>query len=863
MIAFIMTATIAAMTAGFDGKYFTEPTGDYYLSGESQRGLWFGGATKKLGLSGQVSPEAFKNLLAGFDAAGRKPLVPQRGGKRVPGVDICFSAPKSVSAFWAASDARMRIAIELCMRRSVQEVLRFVEDRLKLVRRGRGGVDTEHGKTVAALFEHSTNRAGEPNLHIHAVLLNLILRSDGKFAHIHTKELFDWTRTLGPMFRATLAKSLRNELGLELTRPTDNHGKYKSWFEIKGVPADLCRAWSSRRVEIEKLVNRDGGELGTGTAQARAAANLSTRTSKKILPSLSELNREWTEEAKQFGFTSRVAASLQGTPKSHDLAKAYRDALRESVNLLTEGEAHFTYRDLLRYLTERLQHIGLSAGELVERLDNTLKQSQSLLTLAGEGADRRLTTKVMWDLEKDFLKNVETLRGTKGARVNPQKLQKILRERSGLSFDQIDAIRDLTGSTESIRVLHGIAGAGKSYTMEAIREAFTKAAGYQVIGGALSAVAKEELEKQSKIESRTVASYLWHLDKSLMRKVIDRITHDLKQIIRAAANKHTFKYKPLKLDKKTVLVIDEAGMLDTKSMNRLLKIAIKARATVILVGDDSQLQPINAGGPFHHLVKTLKAATLTHNWRQKDAGDRQAVHDIREGRAAQALKSYKERGRVTVASTRQEAAQKLVEKWLESGGVERPREHVIFTETRLEAREVNRLCQQERLQKANGRNKAFLTHGEEKYFVGDRVLFHKADRTRGVENGYRGTVTSLNRVTKTLRVRLDDPKEGKSAIVQIPLRSLDLEAITLGDASTTHKGQGMSVPHAYVLLGGGMSDRNMAYVQLTRGKESTHLFVDELSAGPKLEQLAKTISKERTKTMAHEHARHIEHDISR
>ncbi len=73
----------------------------------------------------------------------------------------------------------------------------------------------------------------------------------------------------------------------------------------------------------------------------------------------------------------------------------------------------------------------------------------------------------------------------------------------------------------------------------------------------------------------------------------------------------------------------------------------------------------------------------------------------------------------------------------------------------------------------------------------------------------------------------------------------------------------MSVPHAYVLLGGGMSDRNMAYVQLTRGKESTHLFVDELSAGPKLEQLAKTISKERTKTMAHEHARHIEHDISR
>lgn len=195
--------------------------------------------------------------------------------------------------------------------------------------------------------------------------------------------------------------------------------------------------------------------------------------------------------------------------------------------------------------------------------------------------------------------------------------------------------------------------------------------------------------------------------------------------------------------------------------------------------------------------------------------------------------------------------------------MEHPRDHIIFTETRLEAKEVNRLCQQERLKESKGRNTAFLTHHDEKFFVGDRVLFHKADRTRGVENGYRGTVTSLNRLTKTMRVRLDDPKEGKSAIVQIPLRSVDADAITLGDASTTHKGQGTSVAHAYVLLGGGMSDRNMAYVQLTRGKESTHLFVDEINAGPNLEQLAKTISKERTKTMAHEHDRNIEHDISR
>ena len=862
MIAFIMTATIAAMTAGFDGKYFTEPTGEYYLSGENQRGLWFGGAVKTLGLSGHVSPEAFKNLLDGFDANGKNSLVTHRGEKRVPGVDICFSAPKSVSALWAASDTGTRTTIERSMRESVQEVLRFVEDRLKLVRRGRGGVDTEHGKIAAALFAHSTNRVGEPNLHIHAVLLNLILRADGKFAHIHTKELFGWTRTLGPMFRASLAKSLRNELGLDLTRPTDNLGKDKSWFEIKGVPADLCKAWSSRRAEIEKLVNRDGAELGTDSAQARAAANLATRTSKKLLPSLAELNREWMAQATQYGFTSEKAAALQGIPQSHDLSKLYRDAIRQSISELTNSEAHFTYRDLLRHTAERLQHVGLSASELVDRLDQTLKQTPTLIQLAGEGADRRLTTQSMWDLEKDFFKNVESLREMKGARVNPQKLQKVLRDRSNLSFDQIDAVRELTSSTESIRVLHGIAGAGKSHTLEAVREAFAKA-GYQVKGGALSAVAKEELEKQSKIESRTVASYLWHLDKSLMRKVVDRIVHDLKQIVRAAADKQTYRHKPVRLDKKTVLVIDEAGMLDTKSMNRILKHAIKARATVVLVGDDSQLQPINAGGPFHHLVKTLKAATLTQNWRQKDGADRQAVQNIREGKAVEALKSYQQRERVIVGKTRRDAVHKLVEQWRRSGGVERPREHVIFTETRLEAREINRLCQQERLRKEGGPTPPCLQHHTEKYFVGDRVLFHKADRMRGVENGYRASIISLNQKTQTIRVQLDEAKPGKCSIVQIPLCSVGADAISLGDASTTHKNQGTSVKHAYVLLGGGMSDRNMAYTQLTRGKESTHLFVDELSAGPDLQQLAKTISKERTKTMAHEQARNIEHDISR
>ena len=292
-------------------------------------------------------------------------------------------------------------------------------------------------------------------------------------------------------------------------------------------------------------------------------------------------------------------------------------------------------------------------------------------------------------------------------------------------------------------------------------------------------------------------------------------------------------------------------MLDSKTMARVLSAVVKAKATIILVGDDKQLQPIGAGGPFHFLKGKIEGSNLTKNRRQTQEADRQALTEIRSGNAAKAMADYVERKLVSVLPTRIEAAMRVVREMITSGGAEKPKEHVVFTETRKEASYINKKIQQARLEQG------FLDPGNAiqnlaaTYYRGDRVLFAKADKVLGIENGYKATVISTDATNRTMRVELDTPKKGLPSIVQVSFDQLSASDIQLGYASTTHKGQGSTALNSYVLLGGGMTNLNMAYTQLSRAKHKTKLFLDSESAGPGLKDIAKRISKEQTKTLAH------------
>ena len=459
-----------------------------------------------------------------------------------------------------------------------------------------------------------------------------------------------------------------------------------------------------------------------------------------------------------------------------------------------------------------------------------------MVHLQDRNGQAQYTTKKMWRLEGQLLRSVETLQNRPGAKVSERKTAKAIAAKPTIDQEQAEAVRSLTSQNCSIRLMQGVAGSGKSFALDAVRDAFERA-GYRVVGGAVSGIAKENLAQGSNIESRTVASYLYQFKRE-------------SNLLLKLQGKTNTPNTP-KLDRKTVLILDEAGMLDSESMARILKAVVKAKATIVLVGDDKQLQPIGPGGPFSFLKEKIEGANLTKNRRQVTEADRINLDDVRSGNAIKALTEYAERKLLSVLPSRIQAANAVVKEMISSGGAAKPMEHSVFTETRKEASYINRKIQQARLD--NGYldpASAIKVHGM-KFFGGDRVLFAKADKLKGIENGYKATILSTNTFTRTMRVELDTPKRGLSSIVQVSFDQMSPADIQLGYASTTHKGQGSTSLNSYVLLGGGMTNLNMAYTQLSRAKHKTKIFLDEDSAGPSFKNIARRISKEQTKTLAH------------
>ncbi|XZE20287.1 MobF family relaxase [Pirellulaceae bacterium SH449] len=822
-----MTATITALPSGGDGAYYLS---EYHLGEGKELGTWWGGPSKRLGLSEFITKEEFQPILSGVNPHTQRPLAKQHRD-RVPAVDLTFSVEKSVSATWAVSPPEVKLKIERCAEESIKETLSWVQSNLTLVRKGKGGHIQERGDFLAAIFKHETNRNGDPNLHWHCVIPNLVFDQNGKCSHIHTQKIFDFTRTLGPMFRASLARRLRTELKLELIPAENKPGQKASWFKLPGVPADLLNLWSSRKNEIDDFLIPRGLSRDSASPQYRASANTATRQSKERLPPLDILRERWNREAKAYGFSHQSTLYESQPITAKDLSRRFTQAFRDTVKSLEREKTHFAYKDLLRGVAEEMQDCGISVNALTRKLDRKLLNSKSVIRLANENAERVFTTKGVWRQEERLLQDIDRLDKRGGAMVSDATLKEVLTARPSISAEQAKAVQELTQAQSSLRLLRGVAGAGKTYTLDAVRQAFEKS-GYEVMGTSTSGLAKETLESDAGIKSRTVASLLY-------------------QITGRSFQGHT--KKPTNpFHAKSVLIVDEASMVDLRGLQTLTQAVRRAKATLILVGDDKQLQAIGAGGPFKYLLGTRRAAVLEDNRRQKTEEDRQAVKDLRMGDTEAALKSYLERGRLKITDTRPQAARELVKRWARSGGALFPERHSIFTQTRQEAAYLNQLCQTRRTEEGTIYSGKHLSNGDGKFYARDRVLFNKADKTQGVQNGHRGTVLTVHPEHGTMKVLLDSQKDGLQRVVLVSAKRMKAGDITLGYAATTHKMQGQTTAHSYVLLGGGMTDNNMAYTQMTRGSESTTLFIDTFSAGNELTNIARAMRRSNSKSLAHE-----------
>jgi len=768
-----------------------------------------------------VEGDALHRLFAGFHPREDRALIQNAGDSdHQPGWDLTFSASKSVSTLWSQADPATRRILEETHFAAAQKALAYLEDSQAVTRRGKGGFIKEPAHLVVAAFEHGTSRAQEPQLHSHFLVLNVCTRHDGTSGTIESKPFFCSKMLAGALYRADFAAQLEERLGLTVERRG-------TCFEVAGVPQKLITAFSTRRREIEAALDA-GGYHG---AAAAAVATLATRPRKEHV-SREELFATWQETGRAMGWGQEEADYFVRRARAPERAAAFEKsvALERAMERVTEQQSYFTERDFLRCVAEEAQGRGFGADTVLAIGRTHLAVSREIVALGTHKAEAIYSTREMMALERSLLDGAARSKEQHPPGVSERTLDGVIAtRRSPLSEEHAAALRHITdGEAGRIRVVSGLAGTGKTTLLSAARLAL-ELEGFDVHGAALSGKAAKGLGDGANLRCETLHKTLWDLEKNKLR------LHD-----------------------RSVLIIDEAGMVGTRQMERLVRATEQSRARLILVGDKRQLQPIEAGGPFPAMEETLGSATLTGIRRQRDPWAREAVRDFAYGNASAALQAFAERGLVSVAEDRRAAMNALVSAWKERG-LRCPEEQLIFTGTRKEAALLNRLVQHERREAGLLGNESVTTpDGADRFHAGDRVLFTKRSRVYGVENGSLGEVVAVDAEKGTLSARLDSGESVRVGLKEYP-------HVSLGYSVTTHKGQGATVERAYILMGGSILDREITYVQASRSRGETRLFTDKQEAGDNLTELARRASQSRQKQMAHNvgDAEHLESAPSR
>jgi Ti-type conjugative transfer relaxase TraA len=581
------------------------------------------------------------------------------------------------------------------------------------------------------------------------------------------------------------------------------------------VPQPLIDEFSKRRKEIEARLLAIGAE--GAVASERLA--LTSRSHKEHQPREVLLN-EWQETGRRFGWSLDQVNQMVTEGRVHpevELEIAARLASLKAIDRITEGRATFTEQDVIRFTAEEAQGIGIGANRSIAVARQTLANAEQVVTLGLIDGEVRYTTQEILTIEADLIKRVEQSKQQEAARVTRQTVEEAIKMRPTIKSEQAEAVRHVTTGDGRIAVVTGDAGTGKTFMLDAVREAF-EAEGYTVRGAALAGKAAQGLEEGAKITSQTIFALL----------------HDLSSEV----PKHP-------LDHRTVLVVDEAGMVGTRQLAELVRLTQEAATKLVLVGDGKQLQAIEIGGGFQAIGGMVGEARLSDIIRQESENDKKAVRALSQGFANESLQHYAETGKLEIALNREQAKERLLTSW-EREGVALPKDNLILCGKNVDAVGLNRDAQSRR-EAAGKLGDELLQVGKESFHCGDRILFTRNNGGLGVKNGDLGTVRMIDHDLATLTVDLDS---GKSRTFS----AKSYEHVKLGYAVTTHKAQGMTATNAFILTDEAMQDRELSYVQASRAKLDTRIFTTLMEAGDGLADLARRMEKSHEKELAHQQA---------
>jgi conjugative relaxase-like TrwC/TraI family protein len=613
---------VAKLSAGREDYYLREIAHDHeeYLSGHGESpGRWYGAGSAALGQYGEASTEAFQRIFEGRHPDTGQLLGRAHGKRAVPAFDVVFRPTKSVSILYSLGDSRVGGAVLAAHHAGLAEAVAYLDQHLG-GRRGHGGAEHVCGGGLLAVgFDHRTSREGDPLLHTHLVAANRVQGPDGRWTALDGRGVYRHRRAADAIYRAAYQRELTRTLGVAWTA-ADRWGNR----ELVGIPQELLRAFSKRTEQIEAEIERLEADGRERTPRLVKWAVHSTRKPKEH-EAPETVYARWRGEAAELGADAdTLVRQVTGrardrTPQESGQTVRALFARLAGPDGLTARASTFARQDALgaglagatrtelegladRFLAERAVSV-VADRALEERRWSTpelLAVEQRLVT-AAQGRTREQTGVVAH----------ETVRAALAAHptVDP-------------SGEQAGLVRDVCLDGTGVRVVVGRPGTGKTYTLGVARHAF-QLGGYRVLAAAPTGIATLSLKAEGFEEVATVDRLLVELDR------------DQRRASRSAPGRGG-EEGPL-LDPRTVLVVDEAGMVGSRKLTRLLDHAQHARAKVVLVGDDRQLAAIDAGGGFRALRLRLGASELVENRRQLHAWQREAIELVRQGQVDQAV----------------------------------------------------------------------------------------------------------------------------------------------------------------------------------------------------------------------------------
>jgi conjugative relaxase-like TrwC/TraI family protein len=770
----------------------------YYGSRGETPLRWGGAGSARLGLTGEVMPQAYEAAFGprGFHhpATGEQLVATRR-----PGFELVVSAHKSVAVLGVIERAdEMHSILDVETSATMDWLDGWFQERGG--RRGRAQARTATGGLTYAVTRHATSRAGDPSPHDHVLVANVVEMRDeaGGVKGLDSAALRD-TVEAATMVGRLHSAARAGALGFDIEPDDGPSGNLRHW-RIVGIPEPVCELFSKRADEIADHL----ATTGQHGYRARGVAARATRSVKRHTGA-DELARTWRAELEEAGWpVGRLAAHMAASQKqaralpfpmtAGEIAALADDVLDVDGRLLSQHKV-FTRTHLISDIAPRLY--GRDPAELDRVLDHITASRQVVPLIGIAGArEQAYTTAEVLAAEAAISRTVEHLAERPGPALDRRHVAAVVagaeRDRGHpLTPAQRHVVERLCCSGRAVSVVVGVAGSGKTTALGAATAAL-QAAGYRVLGTSTSGQAARTLAVEANVEARTFASLLWRLDRG-------QVT----------------------LDDRTVVVADEAGMADDTNLARLALAAERARASLVLVGDHRQLAAVGPGGALAAVLDRRPdvVVVLDTNVRQRDAAERTALAELRDGSVPRAVAWYAQTGRIHTQPARVDTLVAMADAWATDHAA--GHDTALLAWRRTDVDDLNRIARArwDTLGRLHGDD--VLVDGGHRYAVGDRLVALAPNPEAGIVTSEPLTVLQVSEEALTVRT-------SRGREVTLTGYGMDVEHVDYGYALTVHRAQGATYDRAHVLAAGG--GRELGYVALSRARDRTtiHATADDI-----------------------------------